>query len=853
MRSIWREIKNEQTRRKIQASESKGWITYKKGERISNRYEVYQVRQGGMGKVYICYDHEIRIPLVIKSLLPELFKDENSKVLFRSEAEVWAELGSHNNIVRLIWVENFNNYPYICLQYIDGDDFFGANLEEWMENGCQFKMEDVLNLSIQFCSGMLYAMQVFAEKGRCFVHKDIKPSNLMITHDKTLKINDFGLVTSKEGGTPGYMAPEQIRGENLDLRADIYSFGCVLYEICCRRKVFETTEEEIRKFSHNIGNLVNLNHLNTEPTDPTLFINPSWRFKKEITDIILRCLKKDRNNRFSNFMELKSILESLYTKIPGCKIQIENNYTINDEYNQLISKGISLYNLNRKKESLDCYNKLLDRFPSSSTALGNKGVLLCNLKHFEEAEKCLDKSLELDPGYKIAWVGKAILYVKSGVAHEALKCINKVLDLDPDYPNALLWKSNILHQMKRTDEALDCCNRALDLYPEYSMAIAKKSNILMTQDKLRDALECINKAIDLNPDSSVFWFGKSNIYEAMGMHDDMAGCLEKGIEIIIKNKDFYSERYKIDVATNEMLRTLAGTYYSARHLYNEGNKLVEAGRIKDAIIKYNKSIMTMPEYAKAWYNKGRALMSLQQPDKAIAYFDKALEINPCHEFSWNNKGLALYMSGKAEEALACFEKAIFFYENPEEKKYNQEYLFADEQQKEDHELEWMNLSVFEEDHARAWHHKGNVLFGMHRFKEALACYEKALELKPRYINVRINKCAVLNNLNRFEEALADIDKVLDKNPDIVPALVTKGVAMMGVENYLDSMQIFLKVLQIDDECSDAAYYLGLICIEFEDIENAMKFFITASELGDTRATEIINRVRQNGLGAGESC
>ena len=328
------------------------------GDKIENRYEIHDIKQGGFGIVYLCYDHEFEEPVAIKTFQAKFLSSQKAIDDFTNEAITWTKLDKHKNIVKAHYVTNIEGQPYIFLEYVAG-----GNLDDWLYTK-QLDLPLALNFALQFCTGMDYAFQKMG-----LIHRDIKPGNILLTSDKTVKITDFGLaktleleaqpeqtavpqdlsyVQSTTAGTLPYMAPEQFKGKKIDTRSDIYGFGIVLYQMIAGTYPYP------RKSSWDKIHLI----------QSPLPIRQS--IPAELDVLIHKCLEKEAAKRYSNFSELRQDLSKIYFDLTGDKIQEESGKDL--EAVELSNKGGSLDNLGRSDEALACYGEALDINPRIAEA-----------------------------------------------------------------------------------------------------------------------------------------------------------------------------------------------------------------------------------------------------------------------------------------------------------------------------------------------------------------------------------------------------------------------------------------------------------------------------------------------------
>ena len=256
---------------------------------------------GGMGKVYLAEHPNLGIPVAIKTLRIEYMTDQASCERFVQSAKICARI-THPNIVRIYDCGYENGNVYLVMEYITN----GSALTLLEQEG-KLDPEYAVFIMLEVCSGLMEA-EKFG-----IVHRDIKPENIMFDQEGTVKILDLGLSKiigddrlGKESitasltalGTPLYMAPEQaVDASNCDSRADIYSIGVSLYQLCTGKVPFDSDDpHELRRM-----------HALEKPVPPRRLV-PSLR--PDLETIILRCMEKKREDRYASITELALDLEA---------------------------------------------------------------------------------------------------------------------------------------------------------------------------------------------------------------------------------------------------------------------------------------------------------------------------------------------------------------------------------------------------------------------------------------------------------------------------------------------------------------------------------------------------------------
>lgn len=265
------------------------------GKRLDGRYEIHElIGVGGMAYVYKAYDNIEKRWVAIKILKEELAGNSDFLRRFRNESKAIAVL-SHPNIVKVYDVSFGDRIQYIVMEYIDG-----ITLKQYIEQQGEIKWREALYFTVQ----ILRALQHAHEKG--IIHRDIKPQNIMLLEDGTIKVTDFGIarfsqaetqtMTDKAIGSVHYIAPEQARGGYINDKADIYSVGVMLYEMLTGQLPF-VADNAVS---------VAIMQMQAEPTPPSR-INPS--IPKGLEEITMHAMEKNPAQRFPSAADMLEDVE----------------------------------------------------------------------------------------------------------------------------------------------------------------------------------------------------------------------------------------------------------------------------------------------------------------------------------------------------------------------------------------------------------------------------------------------------------------------------------------------------------------------------------------------------------------
>ena len=612
--------------------------------------------EGGMGIVYKGEDIKLRREVAIKFLPHNISINKEDRKRFEIEAQAAAGL-NHPNIATIHSIDEVDDEIFIVMEYIDG-----IELKEKIRLG-----SIPVNISIDIANQILEGLQDAHEKG--IIHRDIKSSNIMIKKDGKVKIMDFGLAKIKGGieitkilttmGTVAYMSPEQSRGEEVDHRTDIWSFGVVLYEMLTGQLPFKGDYEQAVIYA-----IVNEKHISASSLLPDI--------PDALSRVIDRCLQKDPAERFNN---AGLIIDEL--KLLGQESKATN---------VLMKTDISIAVLPFKDISPEQDNKYFSD--------GLTEEIIAKLSKIKKV-KIISQTSALNyvrTGKSMKQIASelGVQYVVEGSVRKSgsdLRITTQLIDANQD---AYLWADNFNGTINEIFNIQEDVGARIVKALKMNLTPVEKQNLnrratqnteayqnylkgrffwaKRTNEGLETAIRYFEKAIEIDGKYGLAWVGVADSYYLMPEYGPVSRkeLYPKAIAAIHKALEFdnmLSEAHA-SLASWKMLNDwdwknalrefklaikLNPNYATAHHWYSEW--LSFNGQFKESIIEISKAAELDPLSGAILKDKGMILYYSRDYDSAIEFAMKSFELYPNLVSSYRLLSLAYHGKGMYDEAI----------------------------------------------------------------------------------------------------------------------------------------------------------------------------------------------------------
>jgi len=551
------------------------------GFTFAGRYQIVEeLGGGGMGNVYRAVDKKLNEEVALKLIRPEIALDKATLERFHNELKLARKI-SHRHIGRMYELMEDNGRHFITMEYVAGQD-----LRALTRQTGRLTIGKAVSIAAQVCEGLAEAHRLGV------IHRDLKPSNIIIDKQGNARIMDFGIARSihtksqtGEGviiGTPEYMSPEQVEGKEVDQRSDLYSLGIILFEMVTGRVPFEGDTP------FTIG----IKQKSEKPQNPKT-LNP--QIPDDLGRLILKCLEKNRENRYPSAEALRSDLLQIEKSLPTTdsstlhkKPSTSRTITVNFQIKKLVIPVLGLVALFLAGWAL---LRLLPRKPSAAAPTGKPSLAVL---YFENISG--DKNLD-------AWKTglTELLITKLGQSR-----FIQVLDGNTIY--SLLRRLNLDDAKKYTKEDLARVAGAGGANYTLSGSLMKAGqNIVISMSLQKASTGEVVSPISLECSSEE---------QILSRVDDVAGRIKADLHL--SSEQIASD---IDKKADQITTRSAEAF----KYYSEGRKLHVLEEYQKSIELMKKAVALDPEFAMAYRSMGSAYGNLRQPVDQRANYQKAFD------------------------------------------------------------------------------------------------------------------------------------------------------------------------------------------------------------------------------------
>jgi|GEM_PF-6830463 len=603
-------------------------------EVIGGRFQIYQETKTFPMVFLVCYDSETKEMVLLRSISDKYMGSSDAKKRFIRFAEGWLALGAHKNIVSARSVVHIKGKPYLLTDYTPRL----CTISEYILPEVVWQrlpITKALRIALDICNGMEWVSHTARSSGQAFPYGNLCDRSILITDDEVAKMTDFGLVQllrdlgvkmrtfallTKDGawGVPEYMSPEQWLGKgDIDVRSDIYSFGCLLYLLLTGR----------RPFSRDTIDKCRGAHLTLTPPNPR-HLNPD--VPEELASAVLKCLEKRPQDRYEGFKCLREDLVKVFETISGESVPEETAEEVTAW--EMATKAHGLVLFEKYGEANEWCDKALALSPTCCRAWEVKAELRSEMGDKQEALVCLDKALESKARVGSLLCSKGLIFMEINDFKNALGCFERVIVTEPENVNAKIGKCLCLNglgefektiewgkqlienthlnlfelfmiwralgeaywKMGNREEAIRCYDRAFDCWPLDPGPLVEKGFLLAEVGRHEEALECFATATNRAAKHAIAWLGKGLVSAYLNKLEDAVEAFEKALECNPKLAEQWARE------AQEKMDSQSFALWQAR-----AKALQSAGKSEEASVCIEKGLELNPWDAELWKLRAR--------------------------------------------------------------------------------------------------------------------------------------------------------------------------------------------------------------------------------------------------------
>jgi serine/threonine protein kinase/Tfp pilus assembly protein PilF len=631
-------------------------MTLPAGTRLGPHEIRSKLGEGGMGEVYLAQDTKLDRKVAIKVLSADVATDEERIRRFIGEAKAASAL-NHPNILTIYEIGEIEGLRFMAAEYVQGQ-----TLTLFLQQANP-ALNEILNLAVQVAS----ALEAAHEAG--IIHRDIKPDNVMVRQDGIVKVLDFGLAklnspnsseVDKEGatiiqvntrvgmimGTVGYMSPEQARGQLTDTRTDIWSCGCLLYEMVTRQSPFqgETTTDVLANIIHR---------------EPASILAYRQDAPAELERIIRRTLSKNRDERYQSARELGNDLKQLQTRMLVAAELVRSREIENFSQTQLPPFLNSIAVLPFADISTDRDNEYFSE--------GLTEEIIMNLSKLQMlkvvARGSTMRYVKEGKTHKQAAAELGVQYLLEGSVRRHGKDLRITAQLVDATADVYLWAETYRGTMEDIFEIQEKVAAEivqalqLRLSPDEQQILKKRftenteAYQLYLQGRffwnkrseagLKTAIRYFEKAIEKDPGYALAWAGIADSYSLLG---EFGNIPRK--ELYPKAEAAVFKALEIDDQLAEVHTSLASLLMLSKWDWVNSEQ------------EFKLALKLNPNYATAYHWYSQWFLNMGRLEESFRMISRAAELDPVSQAILKDKGLTLYYSRQYDDTIDLAKKTL---------------------------------------------------------------------------------------------------------------------------------------------------------------------------------------------------
>lgn len=408
-----------------------------------------------------------------------------------------------------------------------------------------------------------------------------------------------------------------------------------------------------------------------------------------------------------------------------------------DAFEAYLWRGIIYMSLEDDEKAVADFTRYIERKPDSSLAYERRGKSQAHLGRDREAIKDFTRAIELDPDNEDAYTGRGLSYMRIEQLDRALADFNHLIELGSDNWLVYECRANILVREARFEEALRDVDRAIELEPMVERPYITKGVILIELKKYHEAFPWLEKGRELGSEQAAMLL-------EMFAHKFTGPAAERAEgEFSDEDAEYWADEAfrlvqsgRVEEAIESLDRSLEINPFQPKTLSNRAIFLTTLGRMDEALDSHERALRIDPNDPQLLFNKAYTLSSMERYEEALAYYDRAINLSPRVTLYWLNRGATLVSLNRYDEAIGSFDRAL----------------------------------ALEPSNAEAVSEKGAALGHAGRYTEALDCLERALEMDPSEPMAWFHKGVVLYEMERMEAAAYCLEHAERVNPHIQPLI-----------------------------------------------------------------------------------